>query len=413
VPPINKLAEIEEDSSPVDITAASSEEDRPSAEVFHRKPIMELKALTTNNKWSLFDEESNSGSSSSSRSSISGDAALLPSPFHGLPTENPFEYTAYFKTYVRYKHLSNVDALELFKVLARGQCATWISTLDSDTRSDPTSFSNAFYARYMSYPSRQIRLGKDLFSRRQGATESVDDYFVDVQSHAQQMEVDVSDDILRHKIMAGLRPALVGTVMAVARHATSLDDLLEAARAAELMISSNAADAKSVSDLALEIKRLSDKIEATTVRRVSSRSPSPNPRRVSFDLPHDNQTSSGRPQSINRPNNNGANTYGRYESGYNGSFRRRSPVYYQNQAAPFQQQFQPQQSASAAVNVQHQATSQQQQDTSPIRCSRCNLLHGPNGRCAAMGRRCFGCGLMNHFMAQCRTTRTTQNLPPQ
>ena len=355
------------------------------------------------------------GSSSSSRSSISGNAALLPSPFHGLPTENPFEYTAYFKTYVRYKHLSNVDALELFKVLARGQCATWISTLDSDTRSDPASFSNAFYARYMSSPTRQIRLGKDLFSRRQGATESVDDYFVDVQSLAQQMEVDVSDDILRHTIMAGLRPALAGTVMAVARHASSLDDLLEAARAAELIVSSSAVDAKSVSDLALEIKRLSDKIEATTVRRVSSRSPSPNPpnpRRVSFDLPYDNQTSSGRSQSIKGPRNNGSNTYARYDSGYNGSFRRRSPVYYQNQATPFQQQFQPQQSA-AAVNVQHQATSQQQEDPSPIRCSRCNLLHGPNGRCPAMGRRCFGCGLMNHFMAQCRTTRTTQNLPPQ
>lgn len=39
--PVNKLAEIEEDSSPVDITAASSEEDRPSTEVFHRKPIIE------------------------------------------------------------------------------------------------------------------------------------------------------------------------------------------------------------------------------------------------------------------------------------------------------------------------------------------------------------------------------------
>jgi hypothetical protein len=117
VSPDNKLAEIEEDSSPVDNTAASS------TGVFHRKPIMELKASTTNSKWSLLDEESTS-ESSSSRSSISGDAALLPSPFHGLPTENPFEYTAYFKTYVRYKHLSNVDALELFKVLARGQCAT-------------------------------------------------------------------------------------------------------------------------------------------------------------------------------------------------------------------------------------------------------------------------------------------------
>jgi len=323
--------------------------------------------VNKSNDWTLFEELPDS----STRTVITGDGALLPQPFHGLPTENVTEWTNYFKTYVCYKRLAPPEALELFKVLARGPLAAWITTLDPAVRNDPSQLSKQFYRKYLGSPTRQIRIGKDLFSRRQGPTESVDDFFVAVRSMAQQMDVTVSDDILRHTIMAGLRPAIAGIVMAVGRDTISFDDLLESARAAELMSASATAEVASVADLALQVQKLTDKIEKCTVREVrASRSPSPAPRQVSFDVRQRSPSPAARQQPVQPSSRQ-----------YNYVEPRRQDVY------------------NRRYNGQQP----------PTRCSRCNLLHGSNDACTAMGKRCHGCGAYNHLIASCRSRRRPIN----
>jgi len=147
-------------------------------------------------QWSLFEDIS---SDSSDRPPISGDGTLIPTLLHGIPSENLQEWIQYFKTFSRYKRHKQSEALELFKVLSRGSMATWIATLDPATSSDPKTFSKAFQTKYLNCPSRQVRLGKYLFSRRQGPIESVDDYFVAIQSlvHRHQLNITTLDFMVR------------------------------------------------------------------------------------------------------------------------------------------------------------------------------------------------------------------------
>jgi len=327
------------------------------------------------NEWTLFERVD----SSATRSTITGDGALLPQPFYGLPTENVHEWTSYFKTYVRYKRLPPNEAVELFKVLARGQLAAWICTLDPSVRDEPAALSKAFYMKYMGSPMRQIRIGKDLFSRRQGPTETVDDFFIAVQLMAQQMDVKVSDDILRHTIMAGLRPTIAGTVMAVGRQTTGLDELLEAARAAELIATSTAAESTSVTDLAREIKRLTERIDNCTVREVrASRSPSPMTRKVHFN--QERRSPSPSPARQQQSATSTSRQFSLDEPPYRRQLYNRQREYSNGPRS-------------------------QQQQQQQMRCTRCNLLHGSFDRCIAMGRRCYGCNGLNHLVKCCFSNR--------
>jgi len=263
--------------------------------------------------------------------------------------------------------------------------ATWIATLDPDTSSDPKSFSKAFQTKYLSCPSRQVRLGKDLFSRRQGPTESVDDYFVAIQSLAHQLDITINDDILRHAIVAGLRPNIAGIVMALSK-APTIDELLEVARAAELIASSSTPESTAVADLTSEIRRLSAKIDSSTVHQISQ-----SPRRVRFD-DHSRSPSPA-------PRHDQQATRQQYPE--------RQRQYQQYHQPHYQRQFPDRKS----VNYQQPPTYQQQPTFSgqslSFRCSRCSYLHDPNSLCPAMkpGRTCKSCGLPGHFQAACRSSR--------
>jgi len=313
---------------------------------------------------------------------ISGDGALLPPPFHGLPTENAHEWHNYFKRYITYKRLSPVQQLELFTVLLRGPAAASFAGLDPDAQQDVEKVEKWFNNVYK-FPSRQkYKVGHQLFTRKQGPNETVDEYFAAVQSLARQMDDKPSDEILRYSLIAGLRPNIAGAVIAFAKDEDDIKtvpQLHEAVRLAELMIG-HTPDMSSFDTLLAEVKRLGERIDKSTIAQTNTRQ---SERRVSFSRSPTRSRQSPAPRSPTPER--------RYSSAATaatrGNFNRQ----------PRQQQFQQQR--------QFQRSGQQpaNQQTSSTRCNRCGRFHSFNQPCPAYNKQCNHCLKYSHFAVVCRS----------
>jgi len=220
-------------------------------------------------------------------------------------------------------------------------------------QNDPSAFSREFTKKFIQCPTRQIRIGQQLFTRKQGQLETVDEYVVAMQNLAQQMDVPPTPEILRHTVLAGLRPALSGTALALSKEIKTMEEFVEMLRAAELMSTANS-DNTAVADLAKQINELSEKLDKITVRRVETPPPS---RRVTFQ---DRRSPSPAPpaDAVSRRESRWSNN--RNNNTNNNSNRSKS------------------------------------------RCTACNRFHDVNN-CFARGKFCKRCNLKNHFAICCRT----------
>ena len=319
--------------------------------------------------------------SDDNHTSISGDGALLPPPFYGLPSENAHEWYNYFVRYVKYKKLSPSAALELFAVLLRGSAAAAFSTLDRYAQSNDTKVNAWFNERYRYSPQRKFRLGQELFMRKQGPSESVDDYFVAIQGLANQINERPSDDITRYAIMSGLRPNIAGHVMAFADKAASIDELLTTARAAELMTAATP-DTSVIQTLIDEVKRLGDRIDTTTTRSISrqSRSPSTERRHVAFT-----DRSPTPPTQPARNDHNNYNHNGRNNN--NGDYNNARPA-----------------GLITPTDTHYSTSSQQSGQNNSRRCDNCARFHAPNRtNCFAFNKSCYNCHKLHHLARCCRS----------
>jgi hypothetical protein len=317
--------------------------------------------------------------------SISGDGALLPPPYSGLPTENAHEWYNYFVRYIKYKRLAPSAALELFTVLLRGNAAATFSTLDRDVQSNHARVSAWFNERYRYSPQRKFRLGQELFMRKQGPSESVDDYFVAIQGLANQINERPSDDITRYAVMSGLRPNIAGHVMAFADKAATIDELLTTARAAELMTAATP-DTSVVQTLIDEVKRLSDRIDTTTTRSVSrqSRSPSTERRHVAFT----DRSPTPPPTQSSRNDRNGYNRNDYHHNDYNhNGYNNARPV-----------------GPVPPTDTYTSTRSQQSGQNNTRRCGNCARFHAPDrASCFAFNKSCYNCSQLHHLARCCRS----------
>ena len=318
---------------------------------------------------------------------LSGDGALLPPPFHGLPSENPHEWHNYFRRYISYKRTSPEQALELFKVLLRGAAATSFACLEPEHQRDAERVEKWFNDVYKFPPRQKYKVGHQLFTRKQAANETVDEYFAAVQSLARQMDDKPNDDIIRYSLVAGLRPNISGTVMAFAKdpeEGQSVQQLLEAARLAELMVG-NTTDSSTIATLVAEVKRLGERIDKPTIAQVNARSTE---RRVSFSQSPSRRSQSPQPRTPTpdrRYTSSASASYVQPRGSFNN--QPRQPRQFQRYGQPTSQP--PSQSSS-------------QQSAAP-RCNRCGLYHSFNDHCPAFNRQCNYCLKMSHFSNVCRS----------
>lgn len=311
--------------------------------------------------------------SSSSAAMTSEGISVPPPSFSGRSTDDAFAFVKEFERYVEWKNVTTDDRKRaLFAVLLRDNAGAWYDTISDADKSSFDALRLAFNKRYLSTDAVKHRSARDLFTKRQAESETVDDFVASVRRLA--LLIGANDDVIRWVLLCGLKPHISAVV--AQQKANTVDEILDAARLAELTAtppsSSDTIILDQLAKLQSEVRRLGhDRVTAVG----PSRSPTPERRRVSFEYDYDRRP----PASNVRPS---------LSSGNQG--QRRAPP-----------------SNNWPPKTGHQFTDQSA-------CSRCARLNcsGQRGMCTGFGKQCFSCGKLNHVSRACKSAlRVHSNQP--
>jgi len=309
---------------------------------------------------------------------------VMPPVFSGKATDDADAWIRHFNNYCRYKEYNAAKSLALFRVLLTGNAALWLDALPDATVGDLDRLRTAFAERYQTPEILKFKSAKEIFSKKQGEFQSVDDYIAEMRKLAQKINAD--EKLICYAILNGLKSNL--TPYITQQNPQTVDTLLVAARMAEVTAPAvPAADthlSDQLADVQSEVKRLAQRwdklVSAPVFEPRGTNEPqrrSPSPRRVTFA---DANPQRPWPQSVNRgrSNNFAANR------GMRGTFQRGS----------FQQPVTP------------------RGWTQPQRCPKCGRqAHMNLNQCPAINKACAYCGRIGHFAATCRAAGRGMQFP--
>lgn len=296
-----------------------------------------------------------------------------PPSFSGRSTDDAFAFVKEFERYVEWKNVTTDDRKRaLFAVLLRDNAGAWYDTISDADKSSFDALRTAFNKRYLLTDAVQHRSARDLFTKKQADSETVDDFVASVRRLA--LLIGANDDVIRWVLLCGLKPHISAIV--AQQKATTVDEILDAARLAELTTQPSSSDTIILDQLAKlqsEVRRLGqDRVTAVG----PSRSPTPERRRVSFEYDYDRRS----PPSNVRPS---------LSSGNHG--QRRAPPSY---------------------NWPSKSGHQFADQPACFRCAKLNCS-GQRGMCAAFGKLCFSCGKPNHVSRACKSAQGAHPNQPQ
>jgi hypothetical protein len=157
----------------------------------------------------------------------------------------------------------------------RDQAADWLTSLPDNKRLDIHDLLHEFQKRYELSRVAKWKQTANLWKRKQGVDESVDDYIAAMQTSAKR--INMPTDLVIDAIIQGLNPEIRLHVLHTG--ADSIDGILEAARVSEMAHTANTTQPNQIEELATQVKLLVNKISAQTVIDTPR---SPTERRVSF-----------------------------------------------------------------------------------------------------------------------------------
>ena len=304
-------------------------------------------------------------------------AAVKPPTFSGKPEEDADAFIKAFDRFIRYKELvDTTKQLNLLAVLFQDTAADWFESLVDDQKDTIAKLRAAFASRYQTPESLKIKSATELFTRKQGTNESVDDYVLHMQKLGKLISAD--DNIIRFAITNGFKSYIA--VQVTQARPKSIDEILNVARIAELtmprvMAGDDTEVSKQLAELTEDVRRLTTQFNQATTTKIQSRSPTPErcERRVHFS------TSPSPP--VNKTHASLAH--------YSGHFQR----------APLNNQ--PSSSFNQRGLSGCQLRTPSVVETGP--CTRCARTHTKRGYCPAMdpSKRCNFCGKQFHFQAAC------------
>jgi len=242
-------------------------------------------------------QDGNFNNDSSDEESVSmTDSVIAPSTFNGKAGQDPSDWLRHFILYSTFKGYTADRQKSLFKVLLVDGAADWLEGQGFPAETSFNELKQAFEQRFKSPNVLKYKNAKEVFTKRQGLGQSVDDYVTDMIKIGKAIEI--SDQMLQFAVLNGLRPELATYV--TQRQPENMTDLLQAARIAELTL-----PASKDTELHSKVDRLMAHWEKLSTAQVTERrSPSPAPgtslplppKRVSFE---DSRYSfpNGRPRS--------------------------------------------------------------------------------------------------------------------
>jgi hypothetical protein len=311
--------------------------------------------------------------------------AIRPPTFSGKANEDADSFMNAFERYIRYREIKNADKkLNLLAVLLTNAAGDWYEALPDSSKDSYDNLRAAFASRYQSTDTIKFKSAAEIFSRKQGETQSVDDYVTQMCKLAKLCSAD--ENILKFAIINGLKPYI--SVQVTQAKPATIDEILEVARLAELAMpraavaNTDSAISQQLAEMQTEMRRLMTKVDKAMVSNVRSRTPTPE-RRVHFAQAEHRGPSSEPVKNVfvdRRINSGPVNDYRTRQSmtprsSYNQ--QRQQPVNYRTQRQPLQ--------------------------CPTEACTRCARLHNKQAFCPARDptKVCNFCGKPGHFQAAC------------
>jgi hypothetical protein len=380
------------------------------------------------------------------------DAAFALQPFTGSSHcgDQAEKWLEQFSRYVAFKKLTEDDQLQLFQLLMKEQAADWLTSLPRFRKDDIHVLKDEFMKRHQMTRVEKWRQTADIWKRRQGPTEPVDDYIAAMQAAARRVKMAQSS--LADAVIHGLRPEIRLHVLHAG--AETLEKILEAARISEAAHSANLGQTTSTDKLAVKVEQLLERLTAQTttpdpilqpkrvtftqsaVTKSSSRGPirersaSPSSRTQSPDdgrrCDYDPRQSSSRlsawPTNFARQPTRVQMDGGRFDRRETDNRRFTSPAPQQATSWRPSTRFTPNDAPTATRNFGPRLGRPAPPQTTYFNpsyqrvtgnCYFCGNSH-PQGRqfCPAANIQCFNCSKMGHLAKMCRSRSTASGYSP-
>ena len=197
--------------------------------------------------------------------SMAEDRTLLPPQFAGTPDEDAPEFLRRLKTYFEYKSIietqDNHARLKLAKAMLVGAAQDWVEGLTDQQKSSFAELETAFKDHFVKPVVLRFRNACDIFGKRQGPDESVDQYATRIRTLAKR--VDVDQRALLYAFVSGLNGRISSYVLG--KNPENLGAAIDAARIAEMALAHEPPDVSSqLADLRKDIARLAHNYDTTT-----------------------------------------------------------------------------------------------------------------------------------------------------
>jgi hypothetical protein len=314
-----------------------------------------------------------------------GDSSLAPSRFSGSKKDidNVDTWLRYFNHYVTFRNMSELDALNLFRLLMTDLAAEWMSTQPPAILDDYTSLMRAFKDRFTLNAMQRVQKAVDVWHRVQQPNETVDAYIADIRKFARQgglkEEAQIATAIIR-----GLKLNIRLHVLTHS-NSTTLNDVIDAARTAEaaLALAPDSTD-QTITELSKTVALLADKLAAKDTGATTTTTPAP----VMTTTPNisvmaADRYQDGYPQQQQRFQHQRQFNNNRFGRGPRGRGT-----------------YQP----TRGSRQQRSFADQQQRTDAERSCGNCGRQHSI-GNCAARGNQCYACSKYGHFARCCRSAQ--------
>lgn len=331
-------------------------------------------------------------------------AALMPSKFHGLSSEDATNWFRDLEHYCAYKKLDDAGKVGLVPLLLQDGARCWYDSLDDNTKNSFANTATAFRNYFKRDEAIKWKDSADVWAEVQLPNQSVEDYIS--QLHKKAQRANMTEEQIRSPLIKGLLPEIRQSVLQ--HDTTSIAEIKRWAIIAESALTDTR------DNVTAAIKRLENKLDrletkdTNTLERTRSQSP-----RVRFqeNSPSRNQYRDfGSPQRNRFQNTNNSqrannNQQRRYESNYrpqNGSNQNNRGRNWNRDGRRFSSN----RASTEFYNNRQQQPQQQQQQQQREPCFRCGLssFHDKFS-CPALHSQCHNCGVIGHYSRVCRRRR--------
>ena len=173
------------------------------------------------------------------------DDGLLPEAFRGNSHESAETWLSYLQRYSAYKQLSTVQTLGLFMILLRDKASDWLANEPETSKDTLEHLIAAFRKRFEDNEVLIYDSARKLFTTKQSADKSVDEFATEVVKLAQKVGHNRNDDITRYAVLSGLRSEIATHVLM--GNPTTTDDVIEKARLVEMALDPDSSATRSSS----------------------------------------------------------------------------------------------------------------------------------------------------------------------